>query len=90
MDIQNCVMGIQYWIMDIHILIMDIHDFIMDIHNFRVYALLALNFCGTPEYERVTPKGSRRMGSKWPDKRDKTGLSRVAGGIFFMWSSSPS
>ena len=35
---------------------------------------------GTPEYQRVTSKGSRTMESKWPDKHDKTGFGNVARG----------
>ena len=48
---------------------------------------------GTPEYQRVTSKGSRTMGSEWPDKFDKTRFGSVARGggwgDFFEWSSSP-
>ena len=36
--------------------------------------------CGTPEYQRVTSKGSRTMGSEWPDNHDKTGFESVARG----------
>ena len=41
------------------------------------------------EYQRVTSKGSRTMGSEWPDKHDKAGFGSVARGegIFFAWSS---
>ena len=35
---------------------------------------------GTPKNQRVTSKGSRTMGSKWPDKHDKTGFGNVARG----------
>ena len=38
---------------------------------------------GTPEYQRVTSKGPRTMGSEWPDKpdkRDETGFDSVARG----------
>ena len=40
---------------------------------------------GTPKYQRVTSKGLKTMGFKWPDKHDKTGFGNVArgGGIFF-------
>ena len=47
---------------------------------------------GTPEYQRVTSKGSRTMGSEWPDKHDKSGFGSMAGGrgvVVFMWLSSP-
>ena len=46
---------------------------------------------GTPEYQRVTSKGSRTMGFKWPDKHDKTGFCNVArgGGIFFRVAILP-
>ena len=39
---------------------------------------------GTPGYQRVTSKGSRAIGSEWPDKRDKTEFGSVArvGGFF--------
>ena len=39
---------------------------------------------GIPEYQSVTSKVSRTMGSKWPDKFDKTGFGSVTrgGGIF--------
>ena len=37
--------------------------------------------CGPPEYQRVTSKGSRRIGPEWPDKGDKTGFSSVARGV---------
>ena len=46
----------------------------------------------TPEYQRVTSKGSGTVGSEWPDKRDTTGFGSVArggGDFFFAWSSSP-
>ena len=40
---------------------------------------------GTPEYQSLTSKGSRTMGSEWPDQRDKTGFDSVARGgeLFF-------
>ena len=46
---------------------------------------------GTPEYQRVTWKGSRTMGSEWPDKHNKTGFSSVARGgeIFFSRGHPP-
>ena len=34
-------------------------------------------------YQMVTSKGSRTMGSEWPDKRDKTGLGSVTRVCFF-------
>ena len=42
---------------------------------------------GTPEYQRVTSKSSRTMGSEWPDKHDKTGfgsMARGGGNIFHV------
>ena len=41
-------------------------------------------------HQRVTSKGSRTVGSDWPDKCDKTGHGSMTrgGGIFFAWSSS--
>ena len=35
---------------------------------------------GTPEYQRMSSKGLRTMGSEWPDKHDKTGFGSVAKG----------
>ena len=53
--------------------------------------LSKLGVRGTPEYQRVTSKGSRTMGFEWPDKRDMTEFGSMArgGGIFFAWSGSP-
>ena len=47
--------------------------------------------CSTPECQRVTSKGSRTMGSEWPDKRDKTRCGHVArgGGEFFSRGHPP-
>ena len=42
--------------------------------------LSKFGFCDTPEYQRVTSKGSRTMGSERPDKRDKTGFDSVPRG----------
>ena len=33
-----------------------------------------------PKYQKATSKGSRTMGSEWPDKRDKTGFGSVTRG----------
>ena len=45
---------------------------------------------GTPEYQRVTSKGSRTMGSEWPDKCDKTGFGNVARGAWCWWGADES
>ena len=44
---------------------------------------------GIPDYQRVTSKDYRTMGSEWPDKCNKTGFGSVArgGGDFFGWLS---
>ena len=41
--------------------------------NLEIFGVL-----GTPEYQRVTSKGSRTIRSERPDKRDKTGFGSVA------------
>ena len=56
--------------------------------SFSISNEILHKFCmrGTPEYQRVASKGSRPMGSEWPDKCDKTGFGSMTrgGGKFFQ------
>ena len=48
--------------------------------------LSKFGICGTPEYQRVTTKGLRTMGSEWPDKQKRPGsvASGQGWGEFFL------
>ena len=42
--------------------------------------LSKFGICDTPDYQSITSKGSRTMGSEWPDQCKKTGLGNVTRG----------
>ena len=52
--------------------------------------LSKFDFCGTSEYQKMTSKSSKTMGSEWPDKHIKAGFGNMAsGGEFFLRGHPP-